>query len=159
MEQSSEVDSESFRARIIDVVCQGLKALPTVLAGWEGGSTAFSTVDAYSDIDLNFLVDDDVSTDVLYAAAETSLQTVSPITTSHVVPPGRYYKLKDSGEFLLVCGSFERERRITTSKSSATAARVPCSTRATGCAPGRWTKARWRRSETSGIGNFKSGSS
>ena len=102
MEQSSKVDSESFRARIIDVICQGLKPLPTVLAGWEGGSAAFSTVDAYSDIDLNFLIDDDVSSDVLYAAAETSLEAVSPITASHVVPPGRYYKLKDSGEFLLV---------------------------------------------------------
>src|SRR6187397_2494690 len=102
MEQSSKVDSESFRARIIEVICQGLKPLPTILAGWEGGSAAFSAVDAYSDIDLNFLVDDDVSSDVLYAAAETSLETLSPITTSYVVPPGRYYKLKDSGEFLLV---------------------------------------------------------
>src|SRR4030095_39660 len=102
MEQLSEVDSQSFRARIIDVICQGLKLLPSVLAGWEGGSAAFSTVDAYSDIDLNFLVDDDASSEVLYAAAETSLETVSPITTRHVVPPGRYYKLKDSGEFLLV---------------------------------------------------------
>ena len=65
-------------------------------------------MDGYSDIDLNVLVDDDVSFDLLYAAAEASLEAVSPITASHFVPPGRYYKLRDGGEFLLVDLSFFR---------------------------------------------------
>jgi hypothetical protein len=56
----------------------------------------------YSDIDLNFLVDDTVSVDLLYAAAEGALETVSPVTATHFVPPGRYYKLEAGGEFLLI---------------------------------------------------------
>lgn len=93
---------ESLRSRITSAVCNALEPLPTVLAAWEGGSAAFGAVDGYSDIDLSFVVDDDVSSDLLYATAEASLETVSPITASHVVSPGRYYKLKDSGEFLLL---------------------------------------------------------
>src|SRR5512143_1921394 len=79
-----------------------LEPLPDVLAGWEGGSAAFGAIDAYSDVDLNFLVSEDVSFEVLYGHAEHSLATVSPVVASHSVPPGRYYKLKDVGEFLLV---------------------------------------------------------
>jgi len=90
------------RGQIVLAMCHGLEAIPNVLAGWEGGSAAFDAVDAYSDIDLNFLIDDTVSVDLLYAAAETALETVSPIVASHFVPPGRYYKLEAGGEFLLV---------------------------------------------------------
>lgn len=100
--------TEPFRSRLTSAVCYALQPLPTVLAGWEGGSAAFGTVDGYSDIDLNFVVDDDVSYDLLYAATEAALEAVSPITASHFVPPGRYYKLKDGGEFLLVDLSFFR---------------------------------------------------
>ena len=99
---------ESLRSRITSAVSNALEPLPIVLAGWEGGSAAFGAVDGYSDIDLNFVVDDDASSDLLYARAEASLETVSPIAVSHFVPPGRYYKLKDSGEFLLVDLSFFR---------------------------------------------------
>lgn len=99
---------ESLRSRITSAVSNALELLPIVLAGWEGGSAAFGAVDGYSDIDLNFVVDDDASTDLLYSRAEASLETVSPITVSHFVPPGRYYKLKDSGEFLFVDLSFFR---------------------------------------------------
>ena len=102
-----EVD-QSLRDRITTAICRALEPLPTVLAAWEGGSAAFGAVDAYSDIDLNVLVDDDVSVDLLYAAAEASLDAVSPITASHFVPPGRYYKLRDGGEFLLLDLSFFR---------------------------------------------------
>ena len=93
---------ESLRDWIVSAICRALQPLPSVLAGWEGGSAALGAVDAYSDIDLNFLVDDGASYDLLYAAAEASLETISPITASHFVPPGRYYKLKDGGPFLLV---------------------------------------------------------
>ena len=92
----------SLRDRISSAICAALSPLPEVLAGWEGGSAAFGASDAYSDIDLNYLVDDRASLEDLYASAESALEAVSPITASHFVPPGRYYKLKDGGEFLLV---------------------------------------------------------
>ncbi len=94
--------NQSLRIRITSAVCDALEPLPSVLAAWEGGSAAFGAVDEYSDIDLNVLADDDVPLDVLYAVAEAALGAVSPITTSHVSPPGRYYKLKESDAFLLV---------------------------------------------------------
>jgi len=93
---------DSLRAQIIKAVSQGLNQVPQVLAGWEGGSASWDALDAFSDIDLNFLVEDDASLDLLYAGAEKALAAVSPITGSHVAPPGRYYKLRDGGEFLLV---------------------------------------------------------
>ncbi len=92
----------SLRDQVTSAIAQALRPLPGVLAGWEGGSAAFDALDAYSDLDLNVLVDDDVALDSLYAAAEDALATVSPITASHQAPPGRYYKLKDGGEYLLI---------------------------------------------------------
>ncbi len=91
-----------LREQVTLAICHALEPLPNVLAGWEGGSAAFGAVDEYSDIDLNFVIDDPVSVDLLYAAAEAALQSVSPIVSSHFVPPGRYYKLEAGGEFLLV---------------------------------------------------------
>ena len=93
---------QSLRCRISDAVTQALRPLPTVFAGWEGGSAAFGAVDAYSDIDLEYLVADHASFDDLYACAERALEAVSPITASHTPQKGRYYKLKDGGDFLLV---------------------------------------------------------
>jgi hypothetical protein len=93
---------QSLRDRIAGAVCGALRPLPDVLAGWEGGSAAFGAVDGYSDIDLTFLVSDDASFELLYAAAENSLKTVSPITVSHPFGHGRYYKLEAGGEFLLI---------------------------------------------------------
>jgi len=72
------------------------------LAAWESGSVAFDLVDEYSDIDLNFLLDDATEVDQLYAVVESALETVSPIAASHSAPPGRYFKLMDGGDFLLV---------------------------------------------------------
>ena len=92
----------ALRHRIADAVTGALKPLPAVLAGWEGGSAAFGIVDAYSDIDLEYLVADGASFEDLYASAETALETVSPIAARHTPLQGRYYKLKDTGDFLLV---------------------------------------------------------
>jgi len=92
----------ALRARISSAVTEALRPLPAVFAGWEGGSAAFGAVDAYSDIDLEFLVADDASFELLYASAERAIETVSPITASHTPLKGRYYKLKDGGDFLLV---------------------------------------------------------
>ncbi len=91
-----------LRDRISRAVTEALRPLPTVFAGWEGGSAAFGAVDAYSDIDLEYLVADDASFDTLYALAERAIETVSPITASHTPLLGRYYKMKDGGDFLLV---------------------------------------------------------
>jgi len=92
----------SLRDRISSAVTQALRPLPAVLAGWEGGSAAFGAVDAYSDIDLEYLVADDASFELLYASAERAIETVSPIIATHTPLKGRYYKLKDGGDFLLV---------------------------------------------------------
>lgn len=92
----------SLRDRLVRVVCEALEPLRAVRAGWEGGSAAFGAIDAYSDIDLNFIVDDECSLDALYGVVEAALADVSPISVAHVVPPGRYYKLAASGDFLFI---------------------------------------------------------
>src|SRR5947207_13678126 len=93
---------QSLRVRVSDALTHALRPLPAVFAGWEGGSAAFGTVDAYSDIDLDFIVADDALFDDLYALAERAIETVSPIAASHTPRTGRYYKLKDGGDFFLV---------------------------------------------------------
>lgn len=98
----------ALRERISSAVTEALRPIPSVLAGWEGGSAAFGAVDVYSDIDLEYLVADDASFDLLYASAARGLETVSPITASHTPLKGRYYKLKDGGDFLLVDLVFSR---------------------------------------------------
>jgi hypothetical protein len=97
-----------LRDRISDAVTQALKPLPTVFAGCEGGSAAFGAVDAYSDIDLEYIVADEASFDDLYAVAERAIETVSPIAASHTPLTGRYYKLKHGGDFFLVDLIFHR---------------------------------------------------
>ena len=105
----------SLRDRITRAVCQALQPLPCVLAGWEGGSVAFGATDEYSDIDLNFLVDDAASLDELYSASEVAIGRVSPIAVVHTEPPGRYYKLRDGGDFFLVDLCFFRSGASTRS--------------------------------------------
>ena len=99
---------QAFRDLISSRVSAALQSIPGVLAGWEGGSAAFGVVDAYSDIDLNYLVDDNASLESLYAAAEKALESVSPITASHRPSRGCYYRLRDGGEFFLVDLNFVR---------------------------------------------------
>ena len=85
-----------------DAVCEALLPLPHVLAGWESRSIAFDRLDEFSDIDLNFLLTDEARDDALYEIVETALARVSPIVVEHAEPPGRYYKLAEGAEFLLV---------------------------------------------------------
>jgi hypothetical protein len=99
---SAKMIYRSLRCRISDAVTQALRPLPTVFAGWEGGSAAFGAVDVYSDIDLEYIVADEVAFGDLYAIAERAIEAVSPITASHTPLRGRYYKLKDGGDFFLV---------------------------------------------------------
>ena len=111
---------QGFRARISDAVTGALKPKPGVLAGWEGGSAAFNSLDAYSDIDLEYLVADDASLDELYASAEHALEGVSPIIARHAPSLGRYYRLRDTNAFLLVDLVFLRvgdpDRRLETER-------------------------------------------
>jgi hypothetical protein len=93
---------QPLRDRIVRVLSNALEQCQAARAGWEGGSAAFGAVDAYSDIDLNFIVDDECSVDALYDLAESALENISPISMVHEVPPGRYYKLAVGGDFLFV---------------------------------------------------------
>jgi hypothetical protein len=102
MGDGNDAMNRSLRDRIAAAVIGALKPLPTVFAGWEGGSAAFGALDRYSDIDLTFLVDDEVPFEQLYAPLENALNAVSPITVSQPVTLGRYYKVKDGGEFLFI---------------------------------------------------------
>jgi hypothetical protein len=90
-----------LRSRVSAAICNALHPLPNVLAGWEGGSAAFEAADEYSDIDLNFLVKDEASIELLYASAEKALGAISSVMAQHTAPPGRYYKLKDADELLV----------------------------------------------------------
>lgn len=92
----------ALRSRITEAVSNALQPLAHVLAAWESGSVAFDLEDEYSDIDLNLLLDDASPMDPLYAVVASALETVSPIVASHDEPPGRYFKLRDGGDFLLV---------------------------------------------------------
>jgi hypothetical protein len=97
-----EASHNVLRRRIIKAMVDGLQPLAYVLAGWEGGSVAFGREDELSDIDLNFLLNDAGPTELFYAAVESALKTLSPIVAMHPQPPGRYFKLRDSDDFLLV---------------------------------------------------------
>src|SRR5690349_19705511 len=102
MTPSAMTIDHSLRERISTTVSGALKAHPSVFAGWEAGSAAFGALDAYSDLDLTFLVDDEVPFERLYASLEAALNSVSPITVSHAVTLGRYYKIEGGGEFLFI---------------------------------------------------------
>ena len=104
---ASNLDSD-LRERISHAVSQALQPFPDVLAGWEGGSVAFDVSDEYSDIDLMFLATDTAAVESLYAAAEASIRAISEIACTHSEPPGRYYKLQDGGELLLLDLCFVR---------------------------------------------------
>ena len=102
-------NNQPFRDHISRALSLALEPVASVRAGWEGGSAAFDAVDAYSDIDLNFIVDDECSLEGLYDTAERALAEVSRVTVVHSMPPGRYYKLSEGGEFLFVDLCFFRE--------------------------------------------------
>lgn len=102
MVEPGQSSTKVLRGSISGAVSEVLKAIPTVYAGWEGGSAAFNAIDDFSDLDLTFLVDDKVPFDDIYDAAERALASVSAIVLTHAMPLGRYYKLKDGGDFLFV---------------------------------------------------------
>ncbi len=94
------------RAALVQALQCALEPLPFVRAAWEGGSAAFGSEDAWSDVDA-VAVADEAHTDATFAAVEAALERLSPIALVHPVTgtPGyaqRFYRLRDAGEFLVV---------------------------------------------------------
>ncbi|HEY9723832.1 MAG TPA: hypothetical protein V6D47_17605, partial [Oscillatoriaceae cyanobacterium] len=102
-------EAKVSRKRLIQAIQNALEPLPSVYAGWEGGSAAFDALDRYSDIDLTFLVDPQASVDALFEAVACELERVSPIVACYHEPPGiwegithRFFRLADTDEYLLI---------------------------------------------------------
>lgn len=94
------------REQIIGVMQAALQRIEAVDAAWEGGSAAFTALDALSDIDAVVVVADG-AVDASFAAIEHALDALSPIVLRHepAATPGfrqRFYRLRDAGEFLVV---------------------------------------------------------
>ena len=94
------------RARLLLALRQALEQVNAVDAAWEGGSAAFGSDDALSDVDVVAVVADD-AVDATFARVEAALQALSPVTLRHDVTgtagyAQRFYRLRDAGEFLVV---------------------------------------------------------
>ncbi len=96
------------RDTILKALQQGLEPLDYVLAMWEGGAAAFDRVDEWSDIDIQFVVEDGRA-DEAFVVIEQALEALSPIDLKLHTPslpwPGVFqwfYRLQDGGPYLLV---------------------------------------------------------
>jgi hypothetical protein len=94
------------RSQLIGVLRQSLEQIDAVDAAWEGGSAAFRSDDALSDVDAVAVVADDAIAST-FARVESALQSLSPVTLRYDVPgtvgyAQKLYRLRDAGEFLVV---------------------------------------------------------
>lgn len=96
------------REPILAALRTALEPLDYVYAMWEGGAAAFNRVDAWSDIDVQFDVDD-ARVDDTFIAIERALETFSPIDLKYKTPQlpwaGIYqwfYRLKNASPYLLI---------------------------------------------------------
>ncbi len=96
------------REMILDGLRGRLASLGYVQAMWEGRPAAFDRVDAWSDIDLSLVVEDDRVADA-FAEVEAALAEVSPIDIVHAIPEPtwhghsqKFYRLRDASPFLLI---------------------------------------------------------
>lgn len=96
------------RSRILAVLRQALEPEPFVLAMWEGGAAAWARTDAWSDIDLQLLVEDE-RVGAAFTLAERALESLSPIELRFAAPRPTwhghdqvFYRLRDTDENLLV---------------------------------------------------------
>lgn len=103
------------RAALLSSIRSAFSPHPWALALWEAGSAAFDRVDAWSDVDVELLVEDGHQADAV-AVLDAALAASSPIELrwEAPVPPGAahrqvFYRLRDAGEFLLV--DFEAHER------------------------------------------------
>ena len=97
------------REEILRRLQEGLEPLEYVYAMWEGGAAAFDRVDAWSDIDLQVVVEDDRIDDVFAEVERLLEEEVSPIDIVHDVPgttpheqSQKFYRLRDASPFLMV---------------------------------------------------------
>jgi hypothetical protein len=96
------------REPILSALQTALEPLDYVYAMWEGGAAAFNRVDKWSDIDLQFDVDDAHVADI-FAVVERTLETLSPIDLKYKTPqlPWQgmsqwFYRLKNASPYLLI---------------------------------------------------------
>ena len=94
------------RAQLIVVLRRTLQDADAVDAAWEGGSAAFGSADAMSDVDVVAVVADD-AVDATFARVESALHALSPVSLRHDVAGSagfaqKFYRLRDAGEFLVV---------------------------------------------------------
>lgn len=73
------------RDTIVSTLASALEPLPYVHAAWLGGSAASGRTDAWSDIDLQVLVDDG-AIDATYDVVHAALEALSPITHRYRFP-------------------------------------------------------------------------
>jgi hypothetical protein len=96
------------REQILAALKTALEPLDYVYAMWESGAAAFGRLDEWSDIDIQFDVDDAHVEDT-FAVIERTLETLSPIDLKYKSPqlpwPGIFqwfYRLKHASPYLLI---------------------------------------------------------
>jgi hypothetical protein len=96
------------RSRILAALRQALEPEASVLAMWEGGAAAWARTDAWSDIDLQVLVEDQ-QVGAVFTLMERTLESLSPIELRFAVPQPTwhghdqvFYRLRDADENLLI---------------------------------------------------------
>lgn len=94
------------RLTLVGTLQRTLQAMPDVDAAWEGGSAAFGSNDALSDIDAVVVVADD-AVEATFAVVESALQALSPVALRYDTPgtqgySQKFYRLRDAGEFLVI---------------------------------------------------------
>lgn len=96
------------RERLLDAIASTFAPRPWALALSEAGSAAFGRVDAWSDLDLELVVEDGREAEAI-VVLDAALAALSPIELRWEAPPAAgfrykqaFYRLRDAGEFLLV---------------------------------------------------------
>ena len=96
------------REVVVQKLVDALEPLDYIHAFWEGGAAAFNRIDAWSDVDLYLVVDDDRA-DETFLAVERTLQSLSPIKQKYGVLqlpwPGvsqAFYRLEKASEYLII---------------------------------------------------------
>jgi hypothetical protein len=96
------------REELIAAIGSAVVTLPGVLAMWEAGSRAFDRADAWSDLDLYVLVEDDAVESVV-AAIDEALDAAAGIRVRHRIPEPTshghaqlFYSLQAASPYLVV---------------------------------------------------------
>ena len=96
------------RHDILQALRSAMEPLDYVHAMWEGGAAAFDRVDEWSDIDLQFDVDDERVEDT-FLAVDAALAALSPIDLRYRLPDPTwhghsqvFYRMVDASPFLLL---------------------------------------------------------